>query len=49
MDIAITVLQILALVGIGFLAMFKKNYFSKYLEEKARFEIMECLDKTREL
>jgi len=36
MDIAITVLQILALVGIGFLAMFKKNYFPKYLEEKAK-------------
>ena len=36
MDIAMTVLQILALIGIGFLAMFKKNYFPKYLEEKAK-------------
>ena len=36
MDIAITILQILALIGIGFLAMFKKNYFPKYLEEKAK-------------
>ncbi|MGD9555194.1 MAG: hypothetical protein AB7D96_10220 [Arcobacteraceae bacterium] len=36
MDIAITILQILALIGISFLAMFKKNYFPKYLEEKAK-------------
>lgn len=36
MDIVITILQIIALFGIGFLAMFKKNYFPKYLEEKAK-------------
>lgn len=36
MDILITILQILALIGISFLAMFKKNYFPKYLEEKAK-------------
>jgi hypothetical protein len=36
MDIAITILQILTLIGISFLAMFKKNYFPKYLEEKAK-------------
>jgi len=36
MDILITILQIIALLGIGFLAMFKKNYFPKYLEVKAK-------------
>ena len=36
MDIAIIILQILAFIGISFLAMFKKNYFPKYLEEKAK-------------
>ncbi|MDD2382670.1 MAG: hypothetical protein PHN18_00620 [Sulfurospirillaceae bacterium] len=36
MEILITILQILALIGISFLAMFKKNYFPKYLEEKAK-------------
>ena len=36
MDIAITILQVLSLIGIGFLAMFQKNYFPKYLEEKAK-------------
>ena len=36
MDIIITVLQIIAVLGIGFLAIFKKNYFPKYLEEKAK-------------
>ena len=36
MDIAIIVLQILTFVGISFLAMSKKNYFPKYLEEKAK-------------
>jgi len=36
MDIAITILQILTFIGIVFLAMFKKNYFPKYLEEKAK-------------
>lgn len=36
MEVLITVLQILALIGISFLAMFKKNYFPKYLEEKAK-------------
>lgn len=36
MDIIITILQIIALFGIGFLAMFKKNYFPKYLQEKAK-------------
>ena len=36
MDVAIIILQILAFVGISFLAMFKKNYFPKYLEEKAK-------------
>ncbi len=35
MDIA-TILQVLSLIGIVFLAMFKKNYFPKYLEEKAK-------------
>lgn len=36
MDIVITILQSLAVIGIGFLALFKKNYFPKYLEEKAK-------------
>lgn len=36
MEIIITILQIFILIGISFLAMFKKNYFPKYLEEKAK-------------
>lgn len=36
MDPIITILQIIALFGIGFLAMFKKDYFPKYLQEKAK-------------
>ncbi|MDD3343855.1 MAG: hypothetical protein PHR87_09800 [Sulfurospirillaceae bacterium] len=36
MDIVIIILQVLAFIGISFLAMFKKNYFPKYLEEKAK-------------
>ena len=36
MDIIILIFQILAIAGIIFLAMFKKNYFPKYLEEKAK-------------
>jgi len=36
MNIAIIILQILAFIGIFFLAIFKKNYFPKYLEEKAK-------------
>ena len=36
MEILITILQILSLIGIYFLAMFRKNYFPKYLEEKAK-------------
>lgn len=36
MDIFITILQIIALLGIGFLAMVKKDYFPKYLQEKAK-------------
>ncbi len=35
MDLLIIILQGLALIGILFLAMFKKNYFPKYLEKKA--------------
>lgn len=36
MDYLILILEILALLGILFLAMLKKNYFPKYLEEKAK-------------
>ena len=36
MDTVIIILQVLAFIGITFLAMFKKNYFPKYLEEKAK-------------
>lgn len=36
MEVFILVLQIIAIIGITFLAMFKKNYFPKYLEEKGK-------------
>lgn len=36
MDYIILILEILAILGILFLAMLKKNYFPKYLEEKAK-------------
>lgn len=36
MDYILLILQILSGIGIVFLAMFKTNYFPKYLEEKAK-------------
>lgn len=36
MDYIILILEVLAFLGILFLAMLKKNYFPKYLEEKAK-------------